>query len=60
MTEKHINQIKSQLPPDETIDRMYRAYEGDIRVITKDGTGKEYRYTVIYNVADDSVKIERM
>ena len=60
MTEKHINQIKSQLPPDETIDRMYRAYEGDIRVITKDNTGKEYRYTVIYNAADDTVKIERM
>ena len=60
MTEKHINQIKSQLPPDETIDRMYRAYEGDIRVITKDGTGKEYRYTVIYNAVDDTVKIEWM
>ena len=60
MTEKHINQIKSQLSADETIDRMYRAYEGDIRVITKDGTGKEYRYTIIYNASDDTVKIERM
>ena len=60
MTGKHINQIKSQLPPEEIIDRMYRAYEGDIRVITKDGTGKEYRYTIIYNASDDTVKIERM
>ena len=40
MTEKHINQIKAQLPEGEKIERMYTAIEGDIRVITKDRAGR--------------------
>ena len=59
MTEKHIRQIESQLPEGEHIDRMYRALEGDIRVITKNAKGRETRYTVIYNPADDSVTIRQ-
>ena len=47
MTDKHIKQIESQLPAGETIERMYRAFEGDIRVITKDKNGMEIRYTCI-------------
>ena len=38
---------------------MYRAFEGDIRVITKDH-GKETRYTVIHNPEDDSVTLRKM
>ena len=59
MTEKHIRQIESQLPEGEHIDRMYRALEGDIRVITKNAKGWDTRYTVIYNPADDSVTIRQ-
>ena len=59
MTEKHIRLIESQLPEGERIDRMYRAFEGDIRVITRDAAGRETRYTIIYNPADDSVTIKR-
>ena len=44
----------------EHTGRMYRAYEGDIRVITRDKSGKETRYTVKWNPQDDSVTIERM
>ena len=47
MTEKHIKQIESQLPAGEKIERMYKAFEGDIRVITKDHNGCEIRYTCI-------------
>ena len=47
MTEKHMKQIESQLPAGEKIVRMYRAFEGDIRVITEDKTGNETRYTCI-------------
>ena len=42
MTEKHINQIKAQLPEGEKIERMYRAFEGDIRVITKELFSDEF------------------
>ena len=35
MTENQIKQIRNQLPEGERIDRMYSAYEGGIRVITK-------------------------
>ena len=44
MTDKHIKQIESQLPAGEKIERMYKAFEGDIRVITKDRDGCEIRY----------------
>ena len=43
MTEKQIKQVKAQLPEGETLNRMYRSYEGDIRVISRDrkGTGTQ-------------------
>ena len=56
MTQKQIQQIKEQLPANEKIDRMYRAFEGDIRVITKDASGYETRYTVRFD-AEDNVTI---
>ena len=59
MTDKHIKQIASQLPEDEKIERMYRAFEGDVRVITRNTAGREIRYTCMYSPADDSVKIRR-
>lgn len=58
MTEKQINQIKAQLPQGERIDRMYRAYEGDIRVITKKKDGTETRYRVHFD-AEFNASIER-
>ena len=59
MTEKHINQIKAQLPEGQRIDRAYRALEGDIRVISRDRRGNEYRYTVRFD-RDDNATIESM
>ena len=58
MTEKQIKQIKSQLPQGDRIDRMYAAFEGGIRVITKNTTGFETRYNVIFD-ADDNASIKR-
>ncbi len=49
MTEKQIQQIKSQLPHGERIDRMYSAFEGGIRVITKNQQGMEIRYRVRFD-----------
>jgi len=47
MTDKQLNQIVEQLPEGENITRMYRAFEGDFRVITKSAAdGIEKRYTV--------------
>ena len=58
MTDKHIKQIESQLPAGEKIVRMYRAFEGDIRVITKDASGNEIRYTCILG-EDQNVTIKQ-
>ncbi len=58
MTDKQIKQIQAQLPKGETIDRMYRAFEGDIRVISKDRNGRETRYTVRFD-SNDNATIER-
>ena len=58
MTEKHIRQIERQLPAGEKIERMYKAFEGDIRVITRDGSGNEIRYTCILD-KDLNVTIKR-
>ena len=58
MTDKHIKQIESQLPAGEKIERMYKAFEGDIRVITRDGSGNEIRYTCILD-KDQNVTIRR-
>lgn len=54
MTKKQIKQIESQLPVGEHIDRMYRAIEGDIRVITRDKRGHETRYTVRFDPDDNA------
>ena len=37
---------------------MYRAFEGDIRLITKDRNGRETRYTVRFD-ADDNATIKQ-
>jgi len=58
MTEKQIKQIEKQLPQGEKIDRMYKAFEGGIRVITKNADGCEIRYNVSFD-ADDNVSIKR-
>ena len=49
MTDKNIKQIEAQLPAGEKISRMYRAYEGDYRVITVDRNKTERRYTVDFD-----------
>ena len=46
MTEKQFNQIKEKMPAGEKIIRMYRAFEGDIRIITEDVRGLQKRYSV--------------
>ena len=58
MTEKQLKQAKSQLPQGERFDRAYSAFEGGIRLISKDAEGREFRYKVHFD-ADDSVRIER-
>ena len=49
MTDKNVKQIEAQLPAGEKISRMYRAYEGDYRVITIDKAKTERRYTVDFD-----------
>lgn len=58
MTDKQLRQTKSQLPQGEKFDRVYSAYEGGIRLISKTSDGCEYRYKVIFEV-DNNVRIER-
>ena len=57
MTEKQMKQIEIQLPKGEKINRCYRAFEGDIRVITRKPDGSEVRYTVSFD-ADDNATIK--
>ena len=59
MTEKQIKQVKAQLPQGEKLNRMYSAFEGGIRVISRDSAGNDYRYAAHFD-ADDNVTIERM
>ena len=59
MTNKQIEQVKAQLPQGERFNRAYSAFEGRIRVISRDKEGREYRYAVRFD-ADDNVTIERM
>ena len=54
MTEKQIKQVKAQLPEGETLNRMYRSYEGDIRVISRDRKGNEHRYSENHKEPDSS------
>ena len=58
MTEKQMKQIEAQLPAGEKVNRAYRAFEGDIRVITRNAEGSETRYTVIFD-KDDNVTIKQ-
>ena len=59
MTNKQLDQVKAQLPEGEAFNRAYSAYEGGIRVISRDKDGNEYRYAVHFD-ADDNVTIVRM
>lgn len=58
MTEKQIKQIKVQLPEGERFNRAYSAFEGGIRVVSRDSRDNEYRYEVHFD-ADDNVTITR-
>lgn len=58
ITDKQLKQAKSQLPQGEKFDRAYSAYEGGIRMISKNAEGREFRYKVIFE-ADGSVRIEQ-
>lgn len=49
MTDKNVRQIEKQLPAGECIFKMYRAFEGDYRVITVDKEKTERRYTVDFD-----------
>lgn len=47
MSDKQLSQVQAQLPSGAQILRMYRAFEGDLRVIAKPpGLDTEVRYTV--------------
>ncbi|CAB1254247.1 conserved protein of unknown function [Ruminococcaceae bacterium BL-6] len=54
MTEKQMKQIQNQLPKGEKINRCYRAFEGDIRVIIREPDGSEVRYTVSFDANDNA------
>ena len=58
MTEKQMKQIEAQLPAGEKVNRAYRAFEGDIRVITCNTEGREIRYTVVFD-KDDNATIKQ-
>ena len=58
MTEKQMYQIESQLPKGEKIDRCYTAFEGGIRVITKNADGFETRYNVSFD-AEGNASIKK-
>ena len=55
MTEKQLEQVKKQLPEGEYFNREYRAIEGDIRIISKDASNREKRYTVSFDVAGNAL-----
>ena len=52
-------QVEAQIPEGEQLDRMYRAMEGDVRVITKDKNGWETRYRVVYNKETDTLSLKQ-
>ena len=58
MTNKQLQQVISQLPEGEHFDRAYTAFEGGIRVISKDEQGYEYRYNVSFD-AEGNASIKR-
>ncbi|OQB12998.1 MAG: hypothetical protein BWY15_01962 [Firmicutes bacterium ADurb.Bin193] len=59
MTEKQLRQVQSQLPDGTQILRLYRAFEGDYRVIAKTpGDNFEKRYTIKFE--NDYPRIQLM
>ena len=50
MTAVEIMKRVVEVPEGESVVRVYRAIEGDIRVITEDSRGFEYRYTLKVNL----------
>jgi hypothetical protein len=58
MTDKQLQQAKSQLPQDEKFNRCYSAFEGGIRLISRKADGTETRYNVFFD-ADDNAYIEK-
>ena len=58
MTNKQLQQVIDQLPDGEHFDRAYTAFEGGIRVISKDERGYEYRYNVSFD-AEGNASIKR-
>ena len=42
-------EIEKRLPEGYNLARIYRAFEGDTRVIAVDPDGKEHRFTVTEN-----------
>lgn len=59
MTNKQLEQVKARLPQGERFNRAYSAFEGGIRVISRDKDDREYRYAVRFD-ANDNATIERM
>ena len=57
MTEKQLKQAISKLPEGETFSRVYRAFEGGIRLISADRNGAERRYRVVFD-KDGNANIE--
>lgn len=58
MTDKQLQQAKSQLPQGERFDRAYSAFEGGIRLISKKADGTETRYKVLFD-SEGNVSLER-
>ena len=51
MSEKQLAQCIAQLPEGQKFSRAYRAFEGDIRLISVDRKGREFRYRVVFDSA---------
>jgi hypothetical protein len=59
MTNRQIDKLRTLFPAGETLDRLYSAYEGGIRAVTKDAAGNETRYLVHFAPDGKGVSIER-
>ena len=59
MTEKQVGDLVDLLPAGELFYRVYTAFEGGMRLISKKLDGTEIRYRVLFD-EDDNVSIERM
>lgn len=58
LVQKELNEkISKQLPAGEFLDRVYIAFEGDLRAISVDQQGREYRYQVKVD-AENNVSIK--